>query len=703
MTNQVKFEIQTSPGVWTDISNDIYQRDGLTISRGRTDEQSQSQPQVARFTIENRDGKYSARNPMSPLYGLFGRNTPVRITENSTYQRFYGEIPRVAPVWEEDHSDNWIQVEAAGILRRLTQGQSPAKTALRDYVLGFGPQLSAYYPLSAGSGATYDQNIAPGATGQFGGRNSPLYTFGTDMGATWLGTGMELNATGASAWMQGAGVTAGAFIALDFVFQSSAIGVLDLQLWPDWDSWFQLRLNNSGNTGTAQVSYYDGNNTLVTSPATGVLPALQDGQLHTCRFILRDGGGTVPIQYRAFIDGNIIDFGTNGINQKLSGVPLFRFFYTRYTGQTVVDLAHLALWSDNTEANLPTETAYTSAAFAYGGETAIDRVVRVAADGGIPVSTVGLTSESTVMGPQFSESRVDAIRDVENTDLGILYESRTTSGLVYASRASLYNKTPAFTLNYAAGHVVAPLEPADDDQNTRNDVTATRRDGGSAEVTVDTGPMSTQDPPTGVGRYQSEVTVNVQTDGMLTGVASWVANIGTLNQARWPSVTVNLNAPTVNAALANQIRAAEIGDWFVITGMQQAFVYDDVTLVIIGYTESIDPFVHTITFNCMPAEPYTVAVYGTSRYDADGSTLTSGVTATATSISATKSGATLWTTDPTMFPFDIRVGGERMTVTNITGTSSPQTLTVTRSKNGVVKAQTAGTLIELWDTPRYAL
>jgi hypothetical protein len=44
-----------------------------------------------------------------------------------------------------------------------------------------------------------------------------------------------------------------------------------------------------------------------------------------------------------------------------------------------------------------------------------------------------------------------------------------------------------------------------------------------------------------------------------------------------------------------------------------------------------------------------------------------------------------------------------MTVTNITGSSSPQTMTVVRSKNGVVKAQASGTSIELWDTPRYAL
>jgi hypothetical protein len=490
------------------------------------------------------------------------------------------------------------------------------------------------------------------------------------------------------------------------------------------------------------------------------------------------------------------------------------------------------------------------------------------------------------MGPQFTETRLAQIRDAETADMGLLYEDTAAAALMYKSRSSLYNLTPAFTLDYGALQVSPPLEPVDDDQQTRNDVTATRRDGGSARYTVDTGPMSTQDPPDGVGRYDTEVTVNVETDGMLDGIAAWVANLGTLDKARWPSVTVNLANPRISTTLRNQIKAAEIGDWFVITNMDAAFVYDDVYLIIVGYSEVIEQFQHIITFVCMPADNYQVAVYDTSRYDAIGSTLLSDVSATATSIQAdtgtrtnlvtnpsfgtnttgwattgsgvvtltrvtteavvgiasgkvitdgaganqgvflspqpsasasttytasvylkgnsggeqvtvqirSQSGAvllnaqdvtldtswtrytvtgttpagatgvymlirttgtsaatwfvdgamieqgsggnyfdgdttedgtyfyswtgtadaststasklqsTLWTTDPTMFPFDIRMGGERITVTNITGSSSPQTFgPLIRSVNGVVKAQTAGTEITLWDTPRYAL
>jgi hypothetical protein len=46
------------------------------------------------------------------------------------------------------------------------------------------------------------------------------------------------------------------------------------------------------------------------------------------------------------------------------------------------------------------------------------------------------------------------------------------------------------------------------------------------------------------------------------------------------------------------------------------------------------------------------------------------------------------------------IGGERMTVTAVTGSSSPQTLTVTRSVNGVVKSHATGVPVVLAD-PNY--
>jgi len=702
MTNQVTIEIETAAGVWTDITNDVYLRDPVTITRGRSDEQALAQPQRLTFTLDNRDGKYSPRNPTSVLYGKIGRNTPVRCKiDDEAFTRFYGDIPGIAPRWNEKHSDNFIQVEAYGILRRLGQGQPVVSNALRDWVLQQST-LAAYYPLAGGEETKYSQNIAPGKKGSFAGYDGAVFTYGKELGAAWLGTGMELNATGDTPYMQGIIDGTGSSVALDFVFQSSALGVLEVEIWPTVDEIWTLQLNTSGDAGTAQVSWYDGEATILTGTATSALTELQDIQLHTCRFELHTIAGP-DVEWFVYLDGELVQNDSFGSGTRsISRCPFFRFHYSRFTGQTVMNMAHLAFWADNTAANLPDVGDYHDAVFAYTGEIAADRITRVCDDGDIPLDITG--TDTTPMGPQFTETRLESIRDAEATDMGILVERRSFPGLQYICRSHMYNQTASFTLAYNSGQVVAPLEPVDDDQVTRNDVTATRRDAGSDRYTVDTGPMSTQDPPTGVGRYETDIAVNPETDGFLYGIAAWVANIGTLDQARWPSVTVNLNSPNITPGLNSAIKDADVGDRFTITGMTKAFVYDDVSLIIVGYSETITPYIHTITFNCMPAEPYTVAVYGTARYDADNSTLTSSITSSATSLSATKSGTTLWTTDATQMPFDIRVGGERIRVGSVTGSSSPQTLgSLTRSINGVVKAHTAGAVIELWDTPRYAL
>ena len=93
------------------------------------------------------------------------------------------------------------------------------------------------------------------------------------------------------------------------------------------------------------------------------------------------------------------------------------------------------------------------------------------------------------------------------------------------------------------------------------------------------------------------------------------------------------------------------------------------------------------------------------RADTDGSTLHANASSGATSITVDTTDATtpLWTTAAADFPLDIAIGGERITVTNITGSSSPQTFTCTRAVNGVTKAHTAGDDVRLWFPPVWGL
>lgn len=65
-------------GTWNDITHDMRDTSALTITRGRNAESSRADPSAASVVVDNREGKYSPRDPMSPLYGLIGRNTPIR-------------------------------------------------------------------------------------------------------------------------------------------------------------------------------------------------------------------------------------------------------------------------------------------------------------------------------------------------------------------------------------------------------------------------------------------------------------------------------------------------------------------------------------------------------------------------------------------------------------------------------------------------
>jgi hypothetical protein len=116
-----------------------------------------------------------------------------------------------------------------------------------------------------------------------------------------------------------------------------------------------------------------------------------------------------------------------------------------------------------------------------------------------------------------------------------------------------------------------------------------------------------------------------------------------------------------------------------------------------------------ITFVCAPAAPWEVAVYGDtagadpSKYDTAGSELDFAAGTTDNTIDVAVTIGPLWSTDAAEDPFEIIVGGEVMTVTDVQLVSSPQLFVVTRSVNGVVKAHDAGAPVRLFRTPRYGL
>jgi hypothetical protein len=64
---------------WVDITDYVLVRGGIYGRRGFPDEGTIPEPGSMHFELNNRDGRFTPKNPTGPYYGLIGRNTPLRV------------------------------------------------------------------------------------------------------------------------------------------------------------------------------------------------------------------------------------------------------------------------------------------------------------------------------------------------------------------------------------------------------------------------------------------------------------------------------------------------------------------------------------------------------------------------------------------------------------------------------------------------
>lgn len=336
---------------------------------------------------------------------------------------------------------------------------------------------------------------------------------------------------------------------------------------------------------------------------------------------------------------------------------------------------------------------------AWIGEAAGDRFARLCAENGIACRIVGAPAVSGAMGAMSIDTLPNLLQACEDTDRGQVFEPRTALGLGYRTYASLCSQAPAVTIDYSLAQLTG-LVPTEDDQLTRNDVTATRDNGSSfTSVLGDGSPMSVSPPPVGVGDYAYSQSVNCQADSQLGDIAGWIRHVGTVNEERFPGVSLNLARAAV-AGIYNALQDADIGDFIEIVSTPPWLPPGPLKMLLFGaQPEEFGGFVYAVNWNCVPESPFETALFDDAVYgrlDTSGSSLHTAIGAADTSMMVdTAAGDVLWTTRAADFPFDVMMGGEQITVTAVTGASSPQAFTVTRSVNGVVKAHGAGEDIRL--------
>lgn len=700
-------------GVWTEA--DAYVRDGITLSRGAPGEGQESPPSAASFTLDDRDSTWNPKNVTSSVYGQIGRNTAVRVSADSSV-RLVAEAATWAPGRSLGGHDAWTEISASGILRRLQQGDTPIKSVAYRSLTSPADSSTrvAYWPLEEESDASMISSPVGSPTPSYAGEISfGAYTDGlsTPRMLTFSSTDALLffsvpsySSTEhkvLSLWTLPDPSLAANTVLMRLYCADGDVDFIDVEYGQTLDGTLRL-LAYSGGSLVDSGSFADFSPYIVNQHFLMSVELTQDGADCDCRIFIEN-----------------MDDGTLGVaaDDTLTGVEVGRVFAIAVAQNdcTGASFGHLAVGSSiGTYAAFIGNVGGIVGARGYTGETAGERFERLAAEEGITVSVVGTASDTQLMGPQGIDTAVNLFRECATVDDGLLFEARDALELVMRTGRSRYNQAAALTLSFTGGHIGPGLAPVFDDLVTRNDVTVSRTNGSSVRAEQTSGPLNTQDPtddPQGVGRYDTSLTLNCASDDDLAAQASWRLAKGTLDEARWPGITVDLDrAPSLITA----VNALEIGDRVLLADLPVSWSADDASLLVLGISESYPSGTgsrrRTVTLNCEPASLYdsaglvgdgaagSVDLLG-QAIDAAGSTLAAGINTSTTSLSVASTGP-VWTTTSADWNTGLNggglfidVGGEVMRVSAISGASSPQTFTVVRSVTGVTKSHSSGTAV----------
>lgn len=566
--------------------------------------------------------------------------------------RLHAEVSSWPPRSDLSGKDLYVPIEASGILRRLGQGQKALASTLARRLPGQGPV--AYWPMEDGQGAVQAYSPIVGC--------APLpvtgFTFAQDDtcpgsaplpviadGAIMAGPVPTYTST-ASGWL------------VSLIYQLDA-PASSLQPWLS----FRTAGTAAGlvvrSTGTTiAIDGYDAAGTQIISEVFINPDTFGPGRWWRFDFSAQQNGGVVDYHVGwVEVDGtgSSYDWSTAG---SIGNVVAFdTAFGPDFSGMKIGHLAvfpssDLNVWggSDN----------------GFGSEFASDRLARLGSEESVPITA---TYAPTRMGPQRPATLLTLLAECEAADGGVLYEDRERLELRYRARRSFYTQPVALTLDYTSGrHVAPPLEPVDDDQNVRNDRTVNRIRGSAARAVLETGPLSIQAPPLGVGIYDDSVDLNLHTDSQVEQIAAWALHLGTWDEARYPSVHINLAAAP---ELIPAVLALDLGDRIQITNPPPWLPPGPIDLIVEGWSETLSPpSTWDIVLNCSPAGPWNVGVVGDAVYgkaDTKGSVLGAAASSSATTLvvhteqTAVAWSRPLWSQDPAQYPVALAVGGEVVT------------------------------------------
>ena len=585
--------------------------------------------------------------------------------------------------WDRSAKESNVPIQCAGIMRRLQQG-AVLKSPLYRAILGKNNPTPpvAFWPLEDGTDAT--QGASGLASGSPIAVRSGSISFGADTSISGVARGPTVTNGVLSAPLTGFGSTG-----FSFEFSSLAIGDAGGTLGAQVTVYLQggtlerVMVKPPYDTSLNQAVLLNSKSPGLFATLASTLPNIPNPTVaHHYRVELQQSGSDITGTF--YVDG--VGYPASALGVTL-GTPYAVAVNAPYSTITLADdhitgsVVALAVY------NATTITDHSGAVSGYAGELATTRIRRLAVEENVPmVCTSGL---SPAMGAQTEDTFINLLRECEAVDMGVLYE--TNWGLGYQSTNDRTDQPVALALSKTSRHLAVEPEPADDDQRLRNKWTVSRTNGGSATAQLTTGNLGTSS----VGTYDDSATLNVYLDSQLADEAGWKLHLGTVDEDRWPSLSLRFHGtPTLIPSWV----ALPYGSRITLSSPPSQMAPDTVNAILEGWTERWDTRSWVAELATSPYAPYRVGTLANDTGDTaetlliltpDTLTLATAVDTTATSWSVNSS--PVWTTNSEMFPRRIMWEGEELSLTACSGASAPQTWTVTRSVNGVVKSHAAGT------------
>jgi hypothetical protein len=603
--------------------------------------------------------------------------------------------------WDPTGRDVYTPIEAAGIFRRLSQGQAPLSSVLRSGILTL-TNLVAYWPMEDGEGSTRI------ATPFIGGSTMAPYPDQPDYAANsqFKASAPILNASNQSLAGPVKTYTSTGNIQVRFLMAIPAAGTTNNAVIcrilcggtaPRWDLVY-------GTGGNMSLQPYDSSDVAI-GAGSGLIAFDVNGKLLRVSVELSQSGANVSWNMVTLQVGASSGGSSSGSLASRTVTRAIKIVLNNSRNMDDVALGHLSV-----EKAITSIFDLSNELKAYTGEAAGRRMQRLCREQGIAFQGDGDLDDTVLMGPQLPQTLMELVQDCADTDMGVLYEPRDRLAIGYRPLSALYGQEENVTLSYSS-HEMNDLEPIEDDQNVRNDITVTKPEGSSSRAVLETGTLSILDPPSGIGTYNDAVESNVASDSQLDDQAGWRLRLGTIDEARFPRLSLNLANPAfaTDATLSRQAAALDVGSRLVITDVPAWLPPEDISQQVRGTVETFSQYQWDLDLNLVPSVPYdSVGFYGVAadavfvaRYSSDGTVTAEALDTTETGVDINTPSGPVWTTVDGSY--DVIVGGERMTVTAISGTTALQTATVIRSVNGVVKSHAAGAVFELFQPAYYAL